>query len=187
MGKSLVVSLIVRTFEKSNRGIPAGVGGYMLARAKGLNGWTGMGKSNVMATRHRPLMTEPDKLAPLPSDDLPIYSHADPTDVLEQARIQIGKGTSSVYVGRDENFVIRYVGRTDRDPVIRFGEHYRSGHMTSRLRFETVTTTLDHNSSRVAEQILINKYGLQKNGGQLINKVNSISSKYWEDFGIFGK
>lgn len=69
-------------------GIPAGMEGYLLAKANGLNGWTGMGKSNVMATRHRPLMTEPDKLAPLPSDDLPIYSHADPTDVLEQKPLQ---------------------------------------------------------------------------------------------------
>ena len=69
-------------------GIPAGVGGYLLAKANGLNGWTGMGKSNVMATRHRPLMTEPDKLAPLPSDDLPIYSHADPADVLKQKPLQ---------------------------------------------------------------------------------------------------
>ena len=42
--------------------IPAGVEGYMLARAKGLNGWTGLEKSNVMATRHRPVMTNPDKI-----------------------------------------------------------------------------------------------------------------------------
>jgi len=48
-------------------GIPAGVGGYLLAKANGLNGWTGMGKSNVMATRHRPVMTNPDAMAARPN------------------------------------------------------------------------------------------------------------------------
>jgi len=168
-------------------GIPAGAGGYALARAKGLNGWTGLEKSNVMATRHRPVMTSPDKLAPRPTDDLPLSSQSEPTDVLEQARIQTGQGTSSVYVGKDANDVIRYVGRTDRNPEIRFGEHYRSGRMTSTLRFKPITTTIDHNGSRILEQQLINKYGMQKNGGQLFNKINSISPKKWEKWGISGR
>lgn len=34
------------------------------------------------------------------------------------------------------------------------------------------------------EQNLINKYGLGKNGGQLYNKINSISPKYWNRYGI---
>ena len=43
-------------------------------------------QSKIMS--HRPAMTNPDKLAPLPSDDLPIYSHADPADVLKQKPLQ---------------------------------------------------------------------------------------------------
>ena len=167
--------------------IPAGMEGYWLARAKGLNGWTGMGNSNVMATRHKPLKTKPDKLSPLPSDDLTTYSQPEPTDVIEQARIQAGQANSTVYVGIDRDNVIRYVGRTDRKPKIRFGEHYRSGRMTSTLQFEPITTTLDHNRSRIIEQQLINKYGLQKNGGQLFNKINSISPQKWGKWGISGK
>ena len=31
---------------------------------------------------------------------------------------------------------------------------------------------------------LINQYGLEKNGGQLINMINSISPKFWDTFGI---
>ncbi|WP_181302054.1 hypothetical protein [Rhodanobacter sp. PCA2] len=38
--------------------------------------------------------------------------------------------------------------------------------------------------ARVMEQTLINQYGLEKNGGQLLNKINSISPKYWEKNGI---
>ena len=34
------------------------------------------------------------------------------------------------------------------------------------------------------EQMLINQYGLGKNGGQLLNKINSISPKYWDMYGI---
>lgn len=162
-----------------------GITGYFSAKANGLNGWTG--KSNVMATRHRPLMTEPDMFSPLPGDDLPTYSQAEPADMLKQAKIQAGQGNSIVYVGVDKNEVIRYVGRTDRNPEIRFGEHFRDGRKSMIVKFETLTNTLDHNGSRVAEQVLINKYGLQRNEGQLINKINSISPKYWEKFGITGK
>lgn len=34
------------------------------------------------------------------------------------------------------------------------------------------------------EQLIINKYGLQKNGGQLYNKINSISPSNWHQYGI---
>jgi len=34
------------------------------------------------------------------------------------------------------------------------------------------------------EQNLINKYGMQKNGGQLYNQRNSISPKFWNGLGI---
>lgn len=34
------------------------------------------------------------------------------------------------------------------------------------------------------EQALITQHGLEKNGGQLLNKINSISPKYWKENGI---
>ena len=34
------------------------------------------------------------------------------------------------------------------------------------------------------EQLIINEYGLQKNGGQLYNKINSISPSKWHQYGI---
>jgi hypothetical protein len=38
--------------------------------------------------------------------------------------------------------------------------------------------------ARVVEQKLINQFGLGKNGGQLLNKINSISPKYWKVYGV---
>lgn len=38
--------------------------------------------------------------------------------------------------------------------------------------------------TRVWEQTLINRYGLEKNGGLLLNKVNSITLKNWWQYGI---
>ena len=38
--------------------------------------------------------------------------------------------------------------------------------------------------ARVWEQTLINTYGLGKNGGLLFNSINSISPKYWSQYGI---
>ena len=39
-------------------------------------------------------------------------------------------------------------------------------------------------NAKVWEQILINQYGLGKNGGQLLNLRNSIAPKYWWQYGI---
>jgi hypothetical protein len=45
-------------------------------------------------------------------------------------------------------------------------------------------TNLTKEQARVLEQTLINQYGLQKNGGQLINKINSIAPKKWGAYGL---
>ena len=119
--------------------------------------------SKIMQTRHRPVMTEFDEIADLPTKERPLSTQPDPAEVLEQAHVQTGQGNSSVYVGRDAENKIRYVGRTDRKPEIRFQEHFHDGSKKSIIvKFEPIKTTLDHNSSRAAEQILINKYGMKK-------------------------
>ncbi len=100
-------------------------------------------------------------------------------------RMPIGSGNSSVYVGYDKNDVIRYVGRTDRLPKIRINEHLYEKNNLSGLFYEPLITNLDHQGSRIIEQQLINTYGLGKNGGQLYNKINSISQKKWGKWGIW--
>ncbi|MGL5317448.1 MAG: RHS repeat-associated core domain-containing protein, partial [Bacteroidales bacterium] len=92
-------------------------------------------------------------------------------------------GNYTVYEGTDESGV-RYVGITERDPEIRFAEHRNSGTERAGLYYQSKHTGLTKIQARILEQKLINKYGLQKNGGQLYNKINSIAKKYWNQYGI---
>ncbi len=98
----------------------------------------------------------------------------------------VSKGANVVYKGFDKAGVVRYVGITERQAAVRFGEHLSSGTAKSFLRYEVVpgATNLSRTGARIWEQTLINKYGLQKNGGLLLNRINSISPKYWWQYGI---
>jgi len=52
------------------------------------------------------------------------------------------------------------------------------------LRYQVVdgATGLTRAQARTWEQTLINKYGFQKEGGQLLNQINSIQPKNWLDY-----
>jgi hypothetical protein len=92
-----------------------------------------------------------------------------------------------VYQGIDSQGIVRYVGITEREAGERFAEHLASlGTGKELLRYEVIegATNLPRIGARVWEQSLINEYGLMKNGGQLLNKINSIAPKYWWRFGI---
>ena len=45
-------------------------------------------------------------------------------------------------------------------------------------------TGLSRIQARIIEQKMINTDQLQKNNGQLYNKINSISPRYWNSWGI---
>ena len=80
---------------------------------------------------------------------------------------------------------VRYVGITSRDPQLRFTEHLKSGTNRSTLNFETVKIDMfGEMNARFWEQNQINQLGLQKNGGHLFNKINSIAPKNWNKFNI---
>ncbi len=87
-----------------------------------------------------------------------------------------GTGTNSVYLGRDENGDVRYVGITNRDPQLRFNEHLNSGTGKATLHYDVLegTGTLSRIQARIIEQRLINAYGIGKHGSPLYNKINSI-------------
>ncbi|WP_443946600.1 RHS repeat-associated core domain-containing protein [Pedobacter sp. AW1-32] len=95
-------------------------------------------------------------------------------------------GTNLVYQGIDKAGVVRYVGITERDAAVRFAEHLNSGTAKSLLQYRVVdgATGLSRTGARVWEQTLINQFGLQKNGGLLLNKINSIAPKNWWQYGI---
>ncbi|MCF8405962.1 MAG: hypothetical protein K9H58_18615 [Bacteroidales bacterium] len=93
----------------------------------------------------------------------------------------------AVYQGLDELSNIRYVGITNRNVTIRFGEHINSGSARSLLDYEVINgaTNLTKTQARIWEQTLINQYGLQKNGGLLFNEINSIAPNNWFYYGIY--
>lgn len=95
-------------------------------------------------------------------------------------------GTNSVYQGVDKAGIVRYIGITERETSVRFAEHLNSGTANSLLQYRVVNgaTGLGRTQARVWEQTLINQYGLQRNGGVLLNKINSIAPKYWWQYGI---
>lgn len=87
------------------------------------------------------------------------------------------KGAYSVYHGIDRAGAVRYVGITKRKPSIRFAEHRRGPIPKARLNFRVVHSNLSRGQARNLEQRYINKWGLQKNGGKLYNKINSIRKR----------
>ena len=97
-------------------------------------------------------------------------------------------GAYSVYQGLDASGNIRYAGITSRNPAARFAEHAAAGGERGLLDFRAVSSGLTKAEARVMEQNLINQWGLQKNGGQLLNKINSISPSKWGNYsGIIPK
>lgn len=94
--------------------------------------------------------------------------------------------TNVVYQGLDKASKVRYVGITARNESVRFAEHFNSKGGKELLRYETIEGAegLTRTQANTLEQELINQYGLEKNGGLLINKINSIATKNWWQYGI---
>ena len=94
-------------------------------------------------------------------------------------------GNYSVYLGSDKEGV-KYVGITGRDPEVRFKEHKNSKTERAELKFHPIENLqgLTKEQAHIQEQLLINQYGLGKNGGVLLNKNNSISPNKWNQYNI---
>lgn len=106
---------------------------------------------------------------------------------LRKADQAVDAAKFSVYLGFDAQGVARYAGMTGRNPAIRFGEHaLASGTGRDMLRFEVVEglSGLTKTQGRIVEQGFINQFGMQKNGGQLLNQRNSIDPRKFINFGI---
>ena len=102
------------------------------------------------------------------------------------------KNTYSVYVGRDSEGNIRYIGITNRPVEVRGAEHLRSKTPRATLDFKAleqeniisefgvINGKMGRNSAAIIEQTLMNRYGLL----QQYNQINSIAPKYWPKLGI---
>lgn len=89
-------------------------------------------------------------------------------------------------MGVDAAGIIRYVGITSRDATVRWAEHAIADPAKALLQWAEApsarfATKLE---ARIWEQSRINDYGLAKSGGDLLNKINSIATKYWTGLGI---
>jgi hypothetical protein len=96
--------------------------------------------------------------------------------------------TFTGYIGVNPNTkLIEYVGITFRTVEERAAEHKLAIGTGRELLVYSPVFSVQSTSSievRIWEQEQINFYGMQKNGGQLLNLKNSIAPQYWEKFGI---
>lgn len=168
---------------------------------KGQNFWNGsVSPSSVSTPRSSPkldyelpqnkVVELPSTVSPAEIPDLPqprlapvsekVYLTLDP---------ELGgiRGNYSVYYGSDENHIIRYVGITGREPQIRFSEHLRAwGTGREYLKYHVFSdlTGLTSTKARIFEERFINFYGMQKEGGRLLNQRHSIAPQNWGKFSI---
>lgn len=94
------------------------------------------------------------------------------------------KGAHTVYIGIDKYGIARYVGRTTREVATRGKEHLAEGGRKAGLLFDEVAGGVRSGvkEARILEQKLINQYGGPAK--QLVNKINSVAKKYWDELGI---
>ena len=69
---------------------------------------------------------------------------------------------------------------------MRFKEHQNSKTERAELEFYSIENLkgLTKEQAHIQEQLLINQYGLGKDGGMLLNKINSISPNKWNQYNI---
>ncbi|MDO9417159.1 hypothetical protein [Pararhizobium sp.] len=102
--------------------------------------------------------------------DLSVRKAANSEALIAANTVDIG-GNTCVYICVVDG-VTRYVGITD-DVMRRGAEHMSK----TRIEIETIPglSNLSRADARAVEQMLIHYYGLEKNNGTLLNKINSIS------------
>ena len=187
----------------SGAAIGGALGAYS-AFKNGQNLLTGKpNESSILQARHRPQNPTPDALAERAPADMGMTSSGVPEiqptldntvplpssvakEAMNSSTFPIGEGTNSVYYGVDEIGKTRYIGITQRDPMTRFIEHFNSGTERATLSYYSIKGAqgLSRMQARIIEQKLINTYGLGRNSGLLFNKINSISPRYWNKWGI---
>jgi len=79
-------------------------------------------------------------------------------------------GDTTVYISRDAQGQVQYIGITN-EFARRMAEHLR----LSGFRIVQLMKGLSREDARAVEQVLIELHGLQKNGGTLLNRINSIA------------
>ena len=170
-------------------GITGGVANGVLAKMNGRNFWNG-NLTESPSWGYYPNETVPSQIDNAGNSVTKAEtSQINPDDVVERTLqshdFPQGSGTNSVYVGTDNEGLVRYVGITERQPELRFAEHLKSQAPRATLDYGSINgiNNLSRIQARIIEQNLINAYGFGKHG-YLFNKINSISPRYWDKWGI---
>ena len=103
-------------------------------------------------------------------------------EIIKDASKSLTKGDNFVYISRNADEIIDYVGITNNLDR-RAAEWARKGRV-----IEHYIDGVDRTSARILEQSVIEIFGMKKNGGLLSNAINSIStvnSKYKSFIGFF--
>ena len=88
----------------------------------------------------------------------------------EAALKTASNGKNVVYLSKNAKGVVQYVGITNN-----FARR-AAEHLTSKgIHIEKILANLSRSDARAVEQALIEIYSLEKNGGTLVNKINSIA------------
>lgn len=169
--------------------LTGGIGNGTVAALKGNNFWTGkdvkFGRTifsfKNTATRPAPEMRLMEASTPSVNVERPNL-----TATGDKISVANDHNTYTVYQGVDANGDVRYIGITSRKPEVRFSEHLNSGTNRATLDYRPIqgTGNLNKLDARIMEQKLINRYGMQKNGGSLYNLRNEIKPKFWDKHGI---
>ena len=107
------------------------------------------------------------------------------TEALTGVSATGGVSAYAVYHGIDPlTGAIRYVGITGRSVLVRAAEHLNAvGTGKELLRYVQVSSHATKLGARIAEQTWINQLG-GIGSGQLLNRINSIAKKYWNQHNI---
>ncbi|WP_337967772.1 hypothetical protein [uncultured Flavobacterium sp.] len=175
--------------------VSGGYQGYKAAQTQGLNPITGAPKPSVIAkstdTFTKDAQIAYDKAVRTQQEPINMSSTA---GVDNSGYVDLSKnpafnkivdqgGINSVYQGVNRiTGKVEYFEITQRDPFIRFGEHFNSGGSKALLEYRVIDgyENLSRINARIIEQSLINQSGKEN----LLNIRNSIAPKYWEQYGI---
>lgn len=109
----------------------------------------------------------------------------------EEGRAQIKRDSSAIvydYMIKDHLGNVRMLLTEETDTAFYPPATFETANESIEIQYcyEAVPgiSNLTKTAARVWEQGQINTFGLQKNGGQLLNKINSIAPQRWIQFGV---
>ena len=100
--------------------------------------------------------------------------------VIEKAIEKTSKRNNSVYVLKDEDGTVQYVGRTNN--VDKRKAAHKANPVRSGLKMDVIASGLNLSEARALEQAGMVYYHTINTANNMNNQINSVSPKYWGAF-----